>query len=351
MVNSGTIAVTSDAIDIDETLAGAGALSVASGARLILEGASPSALHNDGTVFNTVGNLILGGITGTGRLVVENGATLTLNQATGHTVMFGGPNAALRLNDPLSFTATIVGMDRSDVDSVADRLILAGVTATHANIVNTNTLAIIAAGTTIDTLALSGDYSGASFTATKSGADTIIRAVASSPARKGLTAVVTVNDLASIDASTERQILSNLQRAIDDWGAYITGHAPLRIGLTLSNTRSGATLTEALFTSTIATGQTIAGKQVMTPSSIHALNSGNYIAGTTSDINITLYLGGANLSNLFIDPTPADSSDLPALKFDLPTLFRHEIGHGLGVFGLTTASTRALGGQATLITP
>jgi hypothetical protein len=348
VVNTGTITVTSNAIDIDETLSGTGALSVAAGARLILEGAAPTSLHNDGTVFNTEGNLTLGAITGTGTLVVENGATLTLNQATAQTVMFGGPNATLRLNDPLGFTGTIVGLGRGDVDSVADSLILAGVTATQASIVNTNTLAIINAGTTIDTMVLSGDYSAATFSASKSGADTIIRAVSDTPARKGLAATITVTDLASIDAGTEAQIVANMQRAVDDWGAYITGHAPLRIGLTLSNTTSGSTLAEALFTSTIATGQTIAGKQIMMPSSIYALTTGNYIAGTTVDMTVTLYLGGSNLSNLFIDPTPSDSSDLPALKFDLPTLFRHEIGHGLGVFGLTTASTGALGGQATL---
>lgn len=63
---------------------------------------------------------------------------------------------------------------------------------------------------------------------------------------------------------------------------------------------------------------------------------------------MTLYLGGSNLTNLFIDPDPYDAGAIPALKFDLPTVFRHELGHGLGMYGLTNPTTGVLGSQATL---
>ena len=346
--NIGTISVSGGALDADETIIGSGAISVAAGARLILEGASPGTLHNDGTVYNTVGLLNLGTVTGSGMLVVENGATITLGQATAQNVMFGGADATLRLNDLIGFTGTLSGFGGGDSLFGADRLVLTWVTATAASIVNSNTLAIINAGSTIDTIALSGNYASATFTTTMQGGDAIIRATAGAPARNGLSSTITVNDLAAIETTTENQIVSNLQAALADWGRYITGHAPLRITLTLSNTTNGSRLSEALFGSTILTGETIGGKSIVMPSSIYAMKTGNYIAGSSVDIGVTLYLGGSNLTNLFIDPDPYDSGTIPALKFDLPTVFRHELGHGLGMFGLTNPTTGVLGSQATL---
>lgn len=130
ITNSGTIAVSGGALDADETITGTGAISVAAGARLVLEGAAPTTLTNDGTIYNTAGLLNLGVITGTGTIVVENGATVTLNQATSQTIVFGGADATLRLNNLASFNGTLAGFAAGDTLFGADRLILTGVTAT-----------------------------------------------------------------------------------------------------------------------------------------------------------------------------------------------------------------------------
>ncbi len=348
IANTGTILVSGGALDVDETITGSGFLNVGTGARLILEGASPTALHNDGTVYNTEGVLNLGTITGSGTIVVENGATVTIGDATSQTIMFGGADATLRLDDLPSFAGTLVGFGGGDTLFGADRLVLGGVTATAASIVNGNTLAIINGGSTIDTITLSGDYTGATFATTQQGGDSVVRVTAGAPARNGLSATISVTDLAAINDTTEGQIVSNLEAAIADWGRYITGHAPLRISLTLSNTTEGSRLAEALYTSTILTGETIGGKAIVMPSSIYALTTGNYITGTSIDVAVTLFLGGSNLTNLFIDPDPYDSGSVPALQFDLTTVFRHEMAHGLGMYGLTVPTTGVLGSQATL---
>ncbi len=348
VANTGTIAVSGGALDVNETITGAGALKVGSGGRLILEGASPGSLHNDGIVYNTTGVLNLGSITGSGTLVVENGATITLGQATTQTVMFGGANATLRLDDPLSFGGTLVGFGRGDTFFAPDSLILGGVKASGVAIVNKSTLAIISGASTIDTMALSGDFSSATFTTTVVGNDTIIKAIGGTPVRNGLAATITVTGLAAVDNTTEAQIVSNLEKAISDWGQYVTGHAPLRIALTLSNLTEGSRLAEASITATIRTGEIISGQTIAMPSSIYALTTGNYISGTAADVNMTVFLGGSNLSNLFIDPDPYDAGSIPSLKFDLTTVFRHEMGHGLGIYGLTTPTTGVKTSQSTL---
>lgn len=346
--STGLISATGGVLNIASPIGATGDFAVAADARAILQGADLDTLHVDGMLFQTEGLLLAGAVTGAGTLVVENGGTLRLDSAGAQTIRFGGADATVLLTDLAGFTGTLVDFGPGDLLFDADRLILSGVSATAAVIVNGNTLAVIAGGTTIETIALGGDYTGASFSAVFQGGNTVITPLSGTPARDGLDAVITVTDQAGVDDALEGQILGVLDAAINDWGQYITGHAPLRIHLTIAGTTNGSILAEAGFAGATPTGQVIAGQDIWMPASIHALTTGAYIQGTTADINMTLFAGGANLTNLFIDPTPATEDPIPALQFDLRTVFRHEMAHGLGFSGFTNADTGIVGNDITL---
>ncbi len=348
VANAGVISASGGVLAIDGAITGLGSLSVEADGRMILEGAAATGLTADGTLFHTEGLLDVGMVTGTGTLVVENGATLALGTAGAQTIVFGGANATLRLDDPVSFTGTLVGFGPGDLLFAPDTLILAGVSASAATIVNGNTLAVIAGGATIDTIALGGDYTGATLATVVLGGDTVITPLSGGPARDGLDAIITVDDQANIDPTLERDIVGLLQAATNDWGQYVTGHAPLRISLTIADTTNGAILASAGFAGSIPSGQTIGTQEIWTPASIHALTTGSYIQGTTADINMTLFAGGSNLANLFIDPTPEEEGTVPLLKFDLRTVFRHEMAHGLGFAGFANPDTGIVGNDITL---
>ena len=346
--STGLISATAGVLNIASPIGATGDFTVAADARAILQGADLDTPNVDGTLFQTEGLLVAGAVTGAGTLVVENGGTLRLDSAGAQTIRFGGADATVLLTDPANFTGTLVDFGPGDSFFAADRLILSGVSATAAAIVNGNTLAVIAGGTTIDTVALDGDYTGATFSAVFQGGSTVITPLSGTPARDGLDAVITVTDQAGVDDTLEGQILGVLDAAINDWGQYITGHAPLRVHLTIAGTTNGSILAEAGFAGATPTGQVIAGQDIWMPASIHALTTGTYIQGTTADINMTLFAGGANLTNLFIDPTPATDGPIPALQFDLRTVFRHEMAHGLGFSGFTNVDTGIVGNDITL---
>ncbi len=75
------------------------------------------------------------------------------------------------------------------------------------------------------------------------------------------------------------------------------------------------------------------------------------MAGTTADVVVNLPLSSNELDTaggLFAAPDPMTSGDsVPGNEFDLLSVFRHELAHGLGFSGLTSP-TGALGANETL---
>ena len=59
----------------------------------------------------------------------------------------------------------------------------------------------------------------------------------------------------------------------------------------------------------------------------------------TADINITLFAPGGSLANLFLDPTSDGRARCRRLEYDLTSVFRHELAHGLGFIGFTNPNT------------
>ena len=253
----------------------------------------------------------------------------------------------MRLDTPGGYTGTLTGL------GLGDALILAGITATSATIVNNNTLAVIDAGSTVDTVVLSGNYAGAAFSVSQSGSLATIRNTAGAPARQDFQFSVSLSDTAGLSGAQETQIVNDLSAAALDWSQYITGYAPLRIQLNITNSGTAtAELANGGFTTSVSTSQVINGITVFMPASIYALTTGNYIADSTSDIVINLPLSAGELNNsggLYVNPSPfTGNGSIPASEFDLLTVFRHEIAHGLGFSGFTDPNTGSVGSAQTL---
>ncbi len=343
----GTVAATGGVLNLNGAVAGSGVLSVAGGSALVLAGGTPASVANNGTIYDTAGLLNIGTLSGTGQLVVQNGGTIELGGAASQGIVFSGSNAVVRLDAPGVYAGTIAGF------GLGDALVLSSLTATAASIVNGNTLAILNGGATVDTVVLAGNYAGASFAVSQSGSLATIRNTAGAPARQDFQFTIAVNDTASITAAQEAQIVNDLSAAALDWAQYVTGYAPLRIQLNIADNLSpGVELANGGFTTSVATGQIVNGATILIPSSLYALTTGSYIAGSTSDIVINLPLSTNELNNsggLYVNPTPfAGNGTVPASEYDLLTVFRHEIAHGFGFSGFTDTTNGSLGSAATL---
>jgi hypothetical protein len=132
--------------------------------------------------------------------------------------------------------------------------------------------------------------------------------------------------------------------AVENWGQYITGVAPLRVSLTLINSADfGSELAVGSPGGFIANGQTIDGHAIFIPDSLYALETGNYASGLSTDLAITLVASATNLANFYINPDPSAGTAVPADKIDLLPVLTHEIGHGLGFLGLADRVAPASG--------
>jgi hypothetical protein len=341
--DQGNIIANGGALYVPDAIGGSGALTTMSGSSLILTGATPSAITNDGVIYNTGGLLDINALSGTGTLVAQSGGTIDIGVATSENVVFSGSNAEIILGTPQLYSGTLAGFGNGD------RLVLNGLTANSATVVNGNTLAVISSGTTVDTVLLSADYTGATFGAVAVGGNTVITNIAGAPARNDMPFNISLNDTAGLSGTQESAIVSDLNAAALDWGQYITGHAPLRIQLNVTNTSGGTELANGGPGDLIATGQTIAGHTVVEPNSIYTLTTGNYDPNTSAEIVINLPSSATALSQLFINPNPlTDPTATQSGKFDLLSVFRHELAHGLGFTGLRNPATGALGTNASL---
>lgn len=338
VVNAGVIDADGGALDITSPITGTGQINVETTSTLIVSGATVSSMSDNGVLYDTTGLLDIAAIAGGGTLVVQNGATIELQGAASQAVTFGGANATLRLDDPAGFSGTLTGFGPADRTFGADRLVLGGVSYTNATIVNGNTLAVTGGGAPLD-YRLSGDWTGASFSVVDTGGSTVIEALAGGPVRSGLAANVTLSDQAGVGTGNEALVLNDLNLALASWGQYVTGHAPLRISLTISSSAPGAELANGGYGGAINTGVTIGSQRIWEPAAIYALETGSYLPGVTADINITLFAPGGSLANLFLDPTSDGTGAVPALEYDLTSVFRHELAHGLGFIGFTNPNT------------
>jgi hypothetical protein len=120
----------------------------------------------------------------------------------------------------------------------------------------------------------------------------------------------------------------------------------------MNTTSAGGELANGGFTSSLPNGEVIDGQTIYVPSSIHALTTGNYIPGTTSDIGVNPPLQAGELSvggDLYVNPDPfVSGGTVPTGEFDLLIVFRHELAHSLGSDGFTDPITGAPGADVTL---
>ena len=125
------------------------------------------------------------------------------------------------------------------------------------------------------------------------------------------------------------EILQDATAAAADWGRFIAGQRPLRISIDVAGVGSGyLALTSASYDVPIGT---LDRKTLVEPASGYALTTGQVPPNTISDITITL--GSGYLGALYFNPDPNVPSAVPANEYDLVTVLRHEMGHGLGMVG------------------
>jgi hypothetical protein len=101
---------------------------------------------------------VSGTVTGTGTIIVENGGALELGGSATPSMSFAGSNVTVTLAQPAEYHGILVGFGRGDT------LILNGLHGTSATVINGNTLAVMEGGSTLDSVALAGNYSRATFT-------------------------------------------------------------------------------------------------------------------------------------------------------------------------------------------
>jgi hypothetical protein len=219
---------------------------------------------------------------------------------------------------------------------LGDTLVLDGIQGTSATAVNGDTLAVVSGGVTLDTLALSGNYAGATFIATTVGSNTVVQNTRGAPARDDMPIVLangTITNNASLGTTLVNEIQADLTAAAENWGQYITGAIPLRVSLTIDSSGSnGNELAVGSPGDLISTGQTVDGHLLYEPNSDYALTTGNYANGTTADVNITLFASSSILANF--DLNPDQTVPVPIGEFDLVSILTHEFAHGLGFIGL-----------------
>ncbi len=341
LVNNGTIIVnggSQQTAQFGSAMTGNGALTVAAGSELVMPGATLSNLADNGVIYDTGAIAVTGSLSGSGTILVEQGA-LEFANASSATVAFAGSGVTIALASPSQFHGVVAGFEPGDT------LLLSGISATSATIVNGNTLALMAGGATLDTLTLAGGYTGASFLAVASNGTTSVTNLSGAPARDGIgIETIAVTNTIGLSASLVAAIENDLSFAVADWGQYITGAAPLRISLSFANSGNfGGELALGSPGGFVSNGQTIDGHPIYIPDSLYALQTGNYATGFSSDIAITVIASATNLANFYINPDPSAGTTVPLGQIDLTTVLQHEIGHGLGFIGLINRSAPQAG--------
>lgn len=154
---------------------------------------------------------------------------------------------------------------------------------------------------------------------------------------------ISLNDTAGL-GSLDTGIVADLGQALRDWGQYVTGAGVVRVQLNIAPLGASNLLANTAPTANAPAG-TLDGRTLGQPAAIHMLTTGMALAGTASEITISLNSNAVPL--LFINPTPETAGAIPANQYDLTTVFRHELAHGFGMTGYT-GSDGSIGGLETL---
>jgi hypothetical protein len=307
-------------LSLSQALAGAGTVTVLDGTTLLLAGGSVSALNVGGLLYNTGTLIVSGGATGTGTIAAERGGALELGAGATLPVSFAESNVMVTLDRPVGYQGRLVGFGQGDT------LVLDGLRGSPAGVINGDTLAVMAGGTTLDTIPLAGNYIGANFTATTAGNITVVtntrgapprddlsinlmdkiqRVVpsdfphqllfwwADSPDRRdacvGIGPLVSVSNSIGLPGSLVAALENEVSLAAASWCQYIAGAVPLRVSLTFINSGDfGSELSEGAPGALIANGQTIDGHAVFIPDGLHAVETGQYAGGASTDLRITV---------------------------------------------------------------
>ncbi|MBL6454884.1 hypothetical protein JMJ55_06085 [Belnapia sp. T6] len=133
---------------------------------------------------------------------------------------------------------------------------------------------------------------------------------------------VNLND--TVGYSSDAQLVGALNEALGDFSDHLAGAGTLVVQLNIDETPAGRA--EASPTASIANGVTESGATLVQTSGVYALQKGEHVPGTTSDITVTVDPG--YLPELHFGDGP-----VPNGHVDASSVFRHELAHGFGVSG------------------
>ena len=140
---------------------------------------------------------------------------------------------------------------------------------------------------------------------------------------------VQLNDPTDAGGSADPVLVYDLQQALSVWSQYVTGNGTLVVALDILNTTQGRAAGGP--TSSVFDGTNSQGLDIEEPSSLYELTTGNHVAGTTSDITITLdpgYFSRLDLSNNLTYNSQVANNTYNPIVLDL-----NEIFHGFGQAG------------------
>ncbi|MSP03546.1 MAG: VCBS repeat-containing protein [Acetobacteraceae bacterium] len=143
---------------------------------------------------------------------------------------------------------------------------------------------------------------------------------------------VILNDTQNLGAALDAGLVADMNAALDDWSRYIAGIGTLIVQLNITpTTRENGGSASSVFV------RADGSRNLFMPSSIYELTTGQHAAGTTSDIVVNVdptYLRGS----VWVNPNPNAAAAIPGNLQDQVSIFRHEIGHGLGIGGFTSGN-------------
>lgn len=141
---------------------------------------------------------------------------------------------------------------------------------------------------------------------------------------------VTTSDPSNLAGSALPVLRYDLEQALSSWSQYLNGQGVLVVNLVIGSTPQGRASGGA--TAYISTGATTSGgARVVEASSDFLMRTGTHVAGTTSDITITL--DQSYLDNFDLSPNLSPTSSVASGKYNPISTFLHEVGHGMGMAG------------------
>jgi Ca2+-binding RTX toxin-like protein len=150
-----------------------------------------------------------------------------------------------------------------------------------------------------------------------------------SPETDGFDFTVSISDPNGLATNQHDAIIANMSAAVENWARYISGEGSIDIDIVI--TEEEGTARAASVTNT-QIGE-FNGNVLVRDSVPHELITGTDLNGAEADARVFLPVNYL-LNELWLDPTPTDSSDLvPSDRTDGVSVFMHEFGHALGMTG------------------